>query len=321
MLLCAAMLFSCTAKEKPPVDTPVVTVKVNEVTHSVFYAPQYAAMALGYFEEEGLEIELTNGGGADKTMAAVLSGDADIGLCGSEGTIYIYLAGNADYPKTFAQLTKCDGSFLLSREKQEDFKIENLKGAHIIAGRKGGMPVMVMEWILRQNGLTPGVDVTVDTSIAFNAMSGAFIGGTGDYVSLFEPTATSVVNEGYGYMVMSLGEQSGNIPYTAYNARQSYIKENPETIAAFVKAIEKGQSFVAQNEPKKIAEVILPYFPDTSLNDLAAAVKNYKQAGAYAENVTFTKESFDLLQDIIITAGELEQKVEYEKLVCTDFFR
>lgn len=312
MLIC---FCGCTQK------TSLTTVKVNEVTHSVFYAPQYAAIALGYFEEEGLNVELTNGGGADKTMAAVLSGDADIGLCGPEATFYVYAQGNEDYAQTFAQLTQRDGSFLLSREPVDNFDIKMLEGKHIIGGRKGGMPVMIMEWILKQNGLEPGVDVEVDTSIAFNAMAGAFIGGTGDYVSLFEPTATSLENEGKGYIVMSLGKESGNIPYTAYNAKKNYIENNPEIIKGFSEAIQKGQQFVYENSAETVAETIASFFPDSDTKDLASAVQNYKDAEAYARNIKFDKESFELLQKIVMEAGELKEMLPYEKLVCSDYMQ
>ena len=299
----------------------LTTVKVNEVTHSVFYAPQYIALSMGFFEEVGLNVEITNGGGADKTMTAVLSGDAHIGLCGPEATIYVYNQGNEDYAQTFARLTQCDGSFLLAREKTDDFTIEMLKGSTIIGGRKGGMPVMVLEWILKQNGLTPGEDVYVDTSIAFNAMAGAFISGTGDYVSLFEPTASAMEKENKGYIVMSLGEESGEVPYTAYCAKKSYIENNPEVIKSFTNAIIKAQKFVYENDAVTIAQAIAEFFPDTSIEDLADAVQRYKDINAYSQNTVFTQESFDLLQEIVIEAGELSEKVNYNDLVCTEFMK
>lgn len=314
VMMCVFTFAACTEKSED-----LTIIKVNEVTHSVFYAPQYAAISLGYFEEEGLCIELTNGGGADKTMTALISGDAQIGLCGPEATIYAYNQGNEDYAQSFAQLTQCDGSFLLSRANIENFTIDMLKGSTIIGGRKGGMPVMVLEWILKKNSLTPGVDVIIDTSIAFNAMAGAFIGGTGDYVSLFEPTATSMQNSGNGYIVMSLGEESGKVPYTAYCAKKSYIKENPEIISKFTKAINKAQIFVYENDAATVAETISEFFPDTSIEDLISAIQSYKDINAYALDTEFTKESFDLLQDIVINAGELTEKVNYFDLVCTEF--
>ncbi len=313
LVLCVVLCFSACTGDKTN------TVKVNEVTHSVFYAPQYAAMALGYFEEEGLNIELTNGGGADKTMAAVLSGDADIGLCGPEATIYVYKQGNEDYAQSFAQLTQCDGSFIIAREPNDNFEISDLKGSHIIAGRKGGMPVMVLEWILKNNGLDLSKDVYVDTSVTFNAMAGAFIGGNGDYVSLFEPTATLLVNENKGYVVMSLGEKSGRIPYTAYNAKKSYIQKRPDIIKAFTKALNKGQKYVANNSAKDIAECISGFFPDTDKADIERAIESYKSIGAYAESTYFSQESFDLLQNIIMEAGELSEHVDYDKLVYTKY--
>ena len=302
-------------------ENTLTTVKVNEVTHSVFYAPQYVAITMGYFEEAGLNVEITNGGGADKTMTAVLSGDADIGLCGPEATIYVYNQGNEVYAQTFARLTQCDGSFLLGRENIDNFTIDMLKGTTIIGGRKGGMPVMVLEWILKQNGLTPGVDVEVDTSIAFNAMAGAFISGTGDYVSLFEPTATSLQNENKGYIVMSLGEESGEVPYTTYCAKKSFIDENPEIIENFTNAINKAQTYVYENDATTVANAIAEFFPDTSIEDLANAVQSYKNINAYSHNTVFTKDAFDLLQDIVIEAGELTEKVNYEDLVRTEFMQ
>lgn len=313
------IVFSLTACAES--DNTLTTVKINEVTHSVFYAPQYVAISQGYFEEVGINIELTNGGGADKTMTAVLSGDADIGLCGSEASIYVFVQGNEDYSQTFAALTQCDGSFLLAREPIENFTVDMLKGSTIVGGRKGGMPVMVLEWILNRNGLIPGIDVEVDTSIAFNAMAGAFISGTGDYVSLFEPTATSLQNENKGYIVMSLGEESGKVPYTAYCAKKSYIDNNPEIISNFIKAINKAQKFVYENDSLIVAEAISEFFPDTSVNDIANAVQRYKDINAYSQNTEFTQESFDLLQDIVIEAGELSEKVKYEDLVCTEFMK
>ncbi len=312
LIVCAFSLSAC--KE----EKGVTTIKVSEVTHSVFYAPSYCAMQLGYFAEEGLQIELTNAGGADAVMSAVLSGSADIGLCGPEATIYVYNQGAKDYVINFAQLTQCDGSFLLSRNPDENFTIDKLKGAHIIGGRKGGMPVNVLEWILKENGLTPGVDVTVDTSIAFNAMSGAFIGGTGDYVSLFEPTASNIEKQGYGYIVMSLGAESGNIPYTVYNAKKSYIENNGEIVKAFARAIEKGQKYVEEHSSEEIAKTIISFFPDTTLSDITNAVENYKKINAYATDINMSKESFDLLQDIIEYAGELDKRVDYSELVITD---
>ena len=290
-------------------------VKVAEVTHSVFYAPQYVALEEGFFEEEGLEIELTLTSGADNVMAAVLSGDADIGLSGSEATIYVYNQGEKDYIKTFAQLTQKDGSFLVSRENIKDFKVEDLKGKYIIGGREGGMPEMTLEYALKQKGIDPKKDLTIDTSIDFASMAGAFIGGTGDFVALFEPLATKVVNEGYGYKVAQLGTLTDNIPYTAYNAKTSYLENNKDTIKAFERAIQKGLDFVHEKTSDEITTAIMNQFPDTSYNDIKSAVESYKKNDTWPKNTTFTKESFDHMQDIVIEAGFLSEKVSYNDLI------
>lgn len=290
-------------------------VKVAEVTHSVFYAPQYIALEKGFFEEEGLDIELTLTSGADNVMAAVLSGDADIGLSGSEATIYVYNQGEKDYIKTFAQLTQKDGSFLVSRENIKDFKVEDLKGKYIIGGREGGMPEMTLEYALKQKGIDPKKDLTIDTSIDFASMAGAFIGGTGDFVALFEPLATKVVNEGYGYKVAQLGTLTDNIPYTAYNAKTSYLENNKDTIKAFERAIQKGLDFVHEKTSYEITTAIMNQFPDTSYNDIKSAVESYKKNDTWPKNTTFTKESFDHMQDIVIEAGFLSEKVSYNDLI------
>ena len=290
-------------------------VKVAEVAHSVFYAPQYAAIANGYFKDLGLDVELILTPGADNVTAAVLSGDVDIGFSGSEATIYVYNGGEKDYLKTFAQLTQKDGSFIVSRKKIENFSLNDLKNKTIIGGRKGGMPEMTLEWVLKQNNIDPKKDLNIDTSIAFAAMAGSFIGGNGDYVSLFEPQATMVEKQGFGYIVESLGNLGGVIPYTAYNARISYLENNKEVIEKFTKAIQKGLDYVHENDSKEIAEVILPFFPDTSLNDLIVVLDRYKENDTWPKETTFTKESFDHLQDIMISANELKEKVNYDDLI------
>ena len=290
-------------------------IKVAEVAHSVFYAPQYAALAKGYFKDLGLDVEFILTPGADNVTAAVLSGDVDIGFSGSEATIYVYNGGEKDYLKTFAQLTQKDGSFIVSRKKIENFSLNDLKNKTIIGGRKGGMPEMTLEWVLKQNNIDPKKDLNIDTSIAFAAMAGSFIGGNGDYVSLFEPQATAVEKQGFGYIVESLGNLGGVIPYTAYNARISYLENNKEVIEKFTKAIQKGLDYVHENDSKEIAEVILPFFPDTSLNDLIVVLDRYKENDTWPKETTFTKESFDHLQDIMISANELKEKVNYDDLI------
>ena len=293
----------------------LIKVRVAEVAHSIFYAPQYAAISQGFFEEEGLEIELILASGADKVSAAVLSGDVDIGFSGSEACIYVYNAGEKDYLKTFAQLTQKDGSFLVSREKIEDFTLDDLKGKSVIGGRQGGMPEMTFEWALRQNGIDPNKDLDIDTSVAFAAMSGAFIGGQGDFVTLFEPNALQIEQQGLGYVVASIGELGGTVPYTSYSARISYLEENPEIIEKFTRAIQKGLDFVHKSSDEEVASAILEFFPDTSLNDLTGVIERYRSIDAWPTTTEFSSKSFYHLQDIMKAAGELENTVKYEDLM------
>lgn len=290
-------------------------VKVAEVAHSIFYAPQYVAHKLGYFEEEGLDVEIILTSGADKVTSAVLSGDVNIGFCGSEATIYVYNEGEKDYLINFAALTKRDGSFLVSREKYDNFTLGDLKGKKIIGGRKGGMPEMTLEWALKQNGIDPKSDVEIDTSIAFAAMSGAFIGGEGDFVSLFEPNALEIEKNGYGYVVASIGELGGVVPYTAYNARKSYILENPDVIEGFTKAIQKGLDYVHNNDSREIAKVLEDYFPNTSVDDLEKLVQRHKDIDSWFNSTSISEKDFNHIQEIMISAGELKNSVDYKILV------
>lgn len=254
--------------------TDLKEIKVAEVTHSIFYAPQYLADSLGYFKEEGLDVEFILTPGADKVTAAVLSGDVQIGFCGSEATIYVYNNGEKDYLVNFAGLTKKDGSFLVGRDEIKNFSIEDLKGKHIIAGRKAGMPAMTLEYAINQGGLNTS-KLNFDTSYDFSATSGAFIGGDGDFVALFEPTATNLVKQGYGHIVASVGELGGVVPYTAYNARKSYIEENEDVMKGFSNAINKALEYTHNHTAKEVAENISTYFPDSSINDLEVMVQNY----------------------------------------------
>ncbi len=290
-------------------------IRVAEVAHTIFYAPQYVALENGYFEEEGLDLELILTPGADKVTAAVLSGDVEIGFSGSEATIYVYNGGEKDYLKTFAQLTQRDGSFLVSREKLTNFTLDDLRGKTVIGGRKGGMPEMTFEWALREHGIDPVRDLTIDTSVAFAAMSGAFIGGQGDFVTLFEPNALQVEQQGFGYVVAYIGELGGVVPYTSYSARISYLEENPEIIEKFTRAIQKGLDFVHENDSEVIADKIMKQFPDTSKNDLVKVIDRYKGGDAWPITTTFTKESFDHLQTIMKASGELENTVDYDELI------
>ncbi len=298
----------------PKEDDNLTTINLAEVSHTIFYAPQYAAIQNGYFEEEGMEINLILTPGADKVAAALLSKDANIGLSGSEATIYVYNGGEQDYLKTFAQLTQKDGSFLVSRTPIENFTLEDLRGKTVIGGRRGGMPEMTFEYVLRQNGMDPKTDLTIDTSVEFAAMGGAFIGGDDDFVTLFEPTALEVEQQGYGYVVASIGELGGVVPYTSYSARISFIEENPDLIAGFNRAVQKGLDYVHSHSDEEVAETILSFFPDTSLNDLTEVVGRYREIDAWPTTTSFTEESFNHLQDIMIDAGELEEKVPYSEL-------
>lgn len=321
ILLLAVIITVFTINKKDKEDNNLTQITLAEVAHTIFYAPQYLAINNGYFEEEGLKINLILTSGADAVMSAVLSGDADIGFSGTEATIYVYNGGEKDYIKTFAGLTQKDGSFLVSRKKYDNFTLEDLKGKTIIGGRIGGMPEMTFEWSLRQNNIDPKKDVNIDTSIAFSAMEGAFIGGTGDFVTLFEPNALSVEKNGYGYVVAYIGELGGNVPYTAYNARTSYIENNKDIIKKFTKAINKGLEFVKNNSEEKIAECIIDFFPDTSMNDLIKIVKRYKEGNAWKENITINDEEFRHIQDIMKASNELDNYVEYDKLIFNEFFK
>lgn len=294
-------------------------IKLAEVTHSVFYAPQYVALSEGYFEEEGLDIELILTPGADKVAAAVLSGDVQIGFSGPEATIYVYNSGEEDYLVTFAGLTKRDGSFLMSRKKIDNFTLNDLKGKYVIGGRKGGMPEMTFEWALKEHGIDPKKDLIIDTSIAFAAMQGAFIGGTGDFVTLFEPVALQLEKEGYGHVVASIGELGGEIAYTAYHAKKSYIKDNPKIIEGFTKAIQKGLSFVHERDNEEIANSIYKFFPDLTLNELTEVVKRYKRQDSWWKTAELTEQSFNHLQEIMISAGELDRKAPFKNLIDNSF--
>ena len=311
--LCAAALSGCSSKND------LQTVRLCEVTHSIFYAPQYAAMELGYFEEEGIEIELSNGGGADKVMSAVLSDSMDIGLAGPEACIYVYNEGNDDYPQVFAQLTKRDGSMLVGRTEQPDFTWQSLKGSHILPGRKGGVPYMAFEYALKENGLDPAADLLLDTSVQFDNMTGAFLGGTADYVTVFEPAASSLQAEGKGYIVAAVGDAVGDLPYTAYFAKSSYMEENAELIQGFTNAVAKGEAWVKTHSAEEVAKLVAPHFADTDLELLTSAVENYQKVGAYCETPVISKESFDRLQTVMESAGELSQRAAFDAVVNNTF--
>ena len=310
-LLASCTIFNFNNKK----DKKIVKVNVAEVAHTIFYAPQYVAIEKGYFKEYGIDVNLVLTPGADKVTAAVLSGDADIGFSGSEATIYVYNGGEKDYLKTFSQLTQRDGTFIVSRKKYKNFKLKDLKGKNIIGGRALGMPEMTLEYALKHNGIDPKSDVNIDTSVEFAAMSGAFIGGQGDFVTLFEPTALEVEKQGYGHVVASVGELGGIVPYTSYSARKSYISKNKDVIKNFDKAIQKGLDYVHNHSDKEVAEAILNQFPDTSLKDLTEAVKRYRKIKTWPTTTKFSKKSFNHLQDIMIENDAIKKKVSYDKLI------
>jgi NitT/TauT family transport system substrate-binding protein len=297
----------------------LIKVRLNEVTHSVFYAPQYAAINLGFFSAEGLNVELTNGQGTDKVMTAVLSGQADIGFGGPEATLYVYNEGKTDYPVVFAQVTNRDGSFLVGRKPEPDFTWENVKGKTIIGGRKGGMPEMTLEYVLKKKGLGLGKDVDVNTSIQFALMAPAFLNGQGDYVALFEPTASMLEKEGKGYVVASIGKDGGEVSYTTYFAKKSFLKKNARIIQKFTNALYKGQLWVARHSPAEIAKAIIASFPDTSEELLTLVAARYKNQDTWNTDPLLKRNSFELMQGIMKEAGELNKSVSYEKIAETSF--
>ncbi|MBQ7360436.1 MAG: ABC transporter substrate-binding protein [Lachnospiraceae bacterium] len=306
----------CKAQDSTSNDTKVV---LNEVAHSIFYAPMYVAIENGYFEEEGIQLQLVTGFGADKTMTALLSGEADIGFMGSESTVYTYVGGASDYVVNFAQLTQRAGNFLVSREPIEEFRWDMLKGSDVLGGRAGGMPQMVFEYILKKNGIDPSADLTIDQSIDFGSTAAAFSGGQGDFTVEFEPHATALENKGDGYVVASLGVDSGYVPYTAFSAKKSFIEANPELIQGFTNSIQKGMDYVNSHTPEEIAKIIAPQFPETDEETLTQIVTRYYEQNTWKEDLVFSEDAFDLLVNILREAGTLDAEVPYGDLVNTDF--
>lgn len=300
-------------------DSDMKNVRLSEVTRSIFYAPQYVALHEGFFEKEGLNIELTTAQGADAVMTAVLSNQADIGFAGPEASIYVYNEGKEDYTEVFAQLTKRDGSFLVSRNSNSNFKWTDVKGSTIIPGRKGGVPYMTLEYVLKKHGINPKTDVKLDDSISFNLMAGAFSAGNADYVALFEPTASSTEIAGKGYIVSSIGKETGELPYTAYFAKKSYIEKNPGIVQKFTNAIYEGQKWIKTHSTDEVAEAIIDYFPNTEKNLLITVLNRYKDIDVWNETPYLSEDGFNLLQTIIEEAGELKKKAPYEKIVNNDF--
>ena len=322
MLLCitavlgVSLLTGCSAPKK---SQDITKVTLNEVAHSIFYAPMYVAIEEEYFQEEGIELTLVTGFGADKTMTAVLSGEADIGFMGPETTVYTYNEGAQDYVVNFAQLTQRAGNFLVAREEMPDFKWSDLKGKEVLGGRKGGMPEMVFEYILKQNGIDPSTDLSIDQSIDFGSTAAAFSGGKGDFSVEFEPGATSLELEGDGYVIASLGVDSGYVPYTAFSAKSEYMEKNPEVIQKFTNALQKGMDYVRNHTPEEIAEVIAPQFKETDAQTLTTIVTRYYEQDTWKENLIFEEDSYKLLLDILSDAGELTGTPSYEDLVDTSY--
>ena len=322
VLAVTALPMGVFAAKKDSTEEKLTKVTLNEVAHSIFYAPQYVAIEEGYFKDEGLDLTLVTGFGADKTMTAVISGEADIGFMGAEASVYAYQEGATDAVVNFAQLTQRAGNFLVAREEMPDFKWEDLKDKKVLGGRKGGMPEMVFEYILRKNGLDPQKDLTIDQSIDFGYTAAAFTGDTSaDFTVEFEPSATALEKEGAGYVVASLGVDSGYVPYTSYSAKTSYMEKNPEIIQKFTNALQKGMEYVQRHTPEEIAEVIAPQFAETDLDTVTAIVKRYYDQDTWKSNLIFEKESFELLEDILEDSGELSERVSYEDLVTTKYAR
>ena len=319
LLLILSMLFSILMTGCGKEESDLTKVTLNEVAHSIFYAPMYVAIEEGYFADEGIDLELVTGFGADKTMTAVLSGEADIGFMGSEATIYTYLGNTDDYVVNFAQLTQRAGNFLVAREPMDNFKWEDLKGKNVLGGRQGGMPEMVFEYILKMNNIDPKTDLTIDQSIDFGSTAAAFSGGQGDFSVEFEPFATSLEEKGDGYIVASLGVDSGYVPYTAFSAKSSYMEKNPKIIQGFTNALQKGMDYVNSHSSEEIAKVIAPQFEETQISTITSIVERYKSQKTWKENLIFEEDSFILLQDILMDAKELDQPVPYEDLVTTEY--
>lgn len=316
MILCT---FCGCKMEKPAAEAALTPVTLNEVAHSIFYAPQYVAIEEGYFEEAGIDLTLVTGFGADKVMTALVSDEAQIGFMGSEASVYVYLEGSKDYAVNFAQLTQRAGNFLVSREANDNFTWEDIKGKTVLAGREGGMPQMVFEYVLKQNNIDPKNDLNMVQNIDFGLTAGAFSGGQGEMTVEFEPHATNLELQGDGYVVASLGVDSGYVPYTAYSAKQSYIEKNPQVIQGFTNAIQKGLEYVNSHSADEIAAIIAPQFPETDVKTIAIIVERYKEQDTWKNDTIFTEDSFDLLCDILESAGQLDGNVPYEDIITTKY--
>ncbi len=321
LALFVTALSGCTGKNGDGNSAGKAAKKVvlNEVAHSIFYAPMYVAIEKGYFTNSGIDLELVTGFGADKTMTAVISGEADIGFMGPETTVYASNEGSSDVVKNFAQLTQRAGNFLIAREPLENFKWSDLKGMTVLGGRAGGMPEMVFEFVLKKNNIDPTTDLTINQNIDFGSTAAAFSGGQGDFTIEFEPSATALEVEGTGYVIASLGVDSGYVPYTAFSAKESYINDNPEIIQAFTDGLQKGMEFTKDHSSEEIAKVIAPQFPDTEESTIATIVDRYKEQDTWKTDLIFTEDAYTLLLDILEEAGQLSERPEYESLITTEF--
>ena len=308
-----SLLAGCGKADSKSGLTPVT---LNEVAHSIFYAPQYAAIELGYFEEEGIDLTLVNGAGADKVMTAIASNSADIGLMGPEATIYCHVEGQRNYPVIFGQLTACDGSFLVGRNPEPDFKWENLENKHILAGRAGGVPAMTLQYVCNSAGLYHDKNINLDTTVAFDLMVGAFEGDTKyDYVTMFEPTASEYQAAGKGYIVASVGAAAGSVPYTAFSASKSYLEKNRDTALAVLRAVVKGYKDLIDNPSDKVAPALEASFVGTPLASIAAAIDSYREIGAWSSTPVMKEEDFDHLMDIMENAGTLSSRADFDLAV------
>ena len=315
IVLCMLVpLLACTGGEKK-----LTKVVLNEVTRSVFYAPLYVAAGLGYFEEEGIDLEIVTGGGSDKSMTALIAGDADFALMGPETGVYVVNEGERNHPMVIGQLTKRDGSFLISREDTDSFSWEDLRGKSVIGGRPGGMPFMTLNYVLRQHGLIPGEDVEVISNVQFNLMAGAFEGGTGDYVTLFEPTATLFERSGGGFIVANIGLESGEVPYTAFMTMPETIKSRPELVRSFIRAIYRAQCFVKTASDNEIARAMVDFFPDTDVATLELVANSYRKTDSWMFDPVMTQDAFTRLQDIMEINGELSKRVDFKELIDNSF--
>ncbi|MDE6557620.1 MAG: ABC transporter substrate-binding protein [Clostridia bacterium] len=313
-LVCAAMIALSLPFAIAGCKKDGETIKINEVTHSVFYAPLYLADALGYFKDEGYKIQLTNGGGADKTMAAVLNGSADVGFCGPEAVIYTYLGGSEDAPKVFGQMTNCDGSFLVGRKAEPDFQWSNLTGKDVLAGRPGGVPFMTFQYICKEQK----VNANFITNVQFDSMTAAFSNGVGDYVTMFEPSASEFQKAGKGYIVAPVGPAGGEVPYTCFMAKDSFIDNNPGKINAILRSVTKATKYIYEHETSDVADKITKYFDSTSKESVTISLENYKSINTWVKNMAMTESRFNRLQDIIENAGELSKRVDFEDIVLTE---